>query len=85
MFDVTKKREEALTRLARKRAQVVAVLETPGGKEMLEALEEMFYHADLFGQTPEETAYNLGRRDVVVYLRQLRNLGKKKEPVDVLD
>ena len=47
---------------------------------MFALLEAEFYDAPLFSPDPHQTAYNLGRRDAVVYLKQLRDLPRMKEP-----
>ena len=63
---------ELQKRLAPKVGEVALVLATPAGKTLLEVLEAEFFNGDLLGATPEQTAFNLGAREVVVYLRQLR-------------
>jgi len=47
---------------------------SPVGKAAIEALEETFYDGDLFDPDPYVTAYNLGRRDVVAYMKQLQRI-----------
>jgi hypothetical protein len=42
-------------------------------------LREEFYEGDLFTPDPNTTAYNLGRRDVVVYIDQLMNFKDEKD------
>ena len=59
--------------LKRKAGVVRAALTTDGGKELLQIMHDEFDMADLRGDTVEETYYNLGRRDAVVYLEQLRD------------
>jgi len=59
-------------RLAKKSARVAAFMNSELGKEVIEALEQELYHGALFDADPYQTAYNLGRRDVVVYLKQLQ-------------
>ena len=76
------KLDKALERLAKKAVLVRSVLSSDAGKEMMSLLEEAFYHGGLMAETPEKAAYNLGRRDVVMYLRQLRDF-KNKEEIDV--
>lgn len=46
-------------------------------------LEAEFYDAPLFSIDPNQTAYNLGRRDAVVYLKQLRDYPQKENSTDV--
>lgn len=43
------------------------------GREIVELLEDEFYHGLLFDSDPYKTAYNVGRRDVVMYLKELQN------------
>lgn len=59
------------SRLARKSALVTAFLNSAAGKEMIKVLEEEFYDGEIKGSDPYDTYYNLGRRDVVAYLKQL--------------
>lgn len=49
------------------------VFSGPDGAEALKVLERAFDGDTLRGETPEDTYYNLGARDVVVYIRQLNN------------
>ena len=53
------------------------VLLTQEGTALLRALEELFYDCDLLGATPQETAFKLGQREVVVYLRAAREQALK--------
>lgn len=55
------------------------VFNSTEGKKVLEALEEEFYHGELLGESPDKTAYNLGRRDVVMYIKQMLNYGERNE------
>jgi hypothetical protein len=59
--------------LKQKADAVRHVLTTPSGKELLQIMHDEFDMADLRGDTVEETYYNLGRRDAVIYLEQLRD------------
>lgn len=52
---------------------VRAVLVTPAGEALLKHLEESFVFGDLLGDTPEETDFNLGAREVVMELRRLKS------------
>jgi len=56
-----------------KSARVKAFLNAELGKEIINLLENEFYHGALFDSDPLQTAYNLGRRDVVMYLKELQN------------
>jgi len=64
--------EDIKVRLRAKASAVVAFLNTDTGKAVMDALEEEFYDGDIMDIDPHVTAYNLGRRDVVVYLKQLK-------------
>lgn len=46
------------------------------GKKLLEVLRATWYDGDLFGSTPESTAFNLGAREVIKYLLFLRDSAK---------
>lgn len=66
----------------RKKLETVAkaarhVFTTPEGETMLADLEAAFVYGDLLGDTPEKTAFNLGAREVVLYMRAL-NRGQTK-------
>jgi hypothetical protein len=68
----SKAKMEELAR--RPEAQAVrAVLATPAGGALLKYLEEVFVMGDLLGDDAEETAFNLGSREVVMELRRLRD------------
>lgn len=56
-----------------------AFLSTAPGQEFLSHLEAEFLFGDLAGDTPEQTAFNLGAREVVLYLRRLRILKERTE------
>jgi len=60
-------------RLAHKQSLVSGFMQSEAGKEIIRILEEEFYDGELLGGDSHETYYNLGRRDVVAYLRQLAN------------
>lgn len=64
--------------LARKAAAVQQLLNNPVGQELIKILEDEFLRGELFaGADTHRTAYNLGARDVVVYLRQLADYGER--------
>jgi hypothetical protein len=71
-----KQLDELRTEVAQKH---VTVLATPGGKQLLAMLETRFFNGELLGDTPEETAFNLGAREVVRVLRNLGALITKQE------
>lgn len=54
-----------------------AFFATPPGRELLEVLELTFLFGPLQGPTPEQTAFNLGQREVVLYLRRLSKLRER--------
>jgi len=65
--------EDIRRRLRHKSAAVTEFMNSPIGKSIIEALEEEFFNGELFDPDPYATAFNCGRRDVVVYLQQLKN------------
>ena len=52
---------------------VQEVARTPAGKKFFALLEETFERKSLRGSGPYETYYNIGQRDLVEYLRELRD------------
>lgn len=58
------------------------VFASDAGKELLAYLEAKFFEGDLLGDTPEETAFNLGAREVVRRMRNLAALVTKQEKTD---
>ncbi len=71
---------EDIRRLIRhKGADIVTFMNNPVGKAVVKALEETFYDGELFDPDPYQTAYNLGRRDVVSYMKQLQRITEKEE------
>ena len=52
---------------------------TEDGRALMTALEENFFNGDLMAATPEQTAFNLGAREVVRFIRQLRDAAKPQE------
>lgn len=80
MADRTQANREAKEKLARKASIFKQVFNTPDGKEVLSALEKEFNADNIFEKgLPDATAYNLGRRDVVVYIKQLLEYGKNED------
>lgn len=67
--------EDIRRRIRKKSATLVEFMNSEIGKAVIQALEDEFYHGDLFDPDPNVTAYNCGRRDVVVYLKQLQRYG----------
>lgn len=68
--------EDIRRRIRHKGVDVVAFMNNPIGKSVIAALEETFYDGELFDENPYTTAYNLGRRDVVSYMKQLQRISK---------
>ncbi|MFV2057715.1 MAG: hypothetical protein ACC707_14710 [Thiohalomonadales bacterium] len=66
-------------RLKKKSARINMFMNSELGQEVIKALEDEFYHGALFEDDPCKTAFNLGRRDVVVYLKELQNWRTKDE------
>lgn len=64
-------------RLKNKSARVKMFMQSELGKEVVKALEDEFYHGPLFEDDPCKTAFNLGRRDVVIYLKELADWSEK--------
>lgn len=48
------------------------VFSTPEGKEVLEHLTRIFGNCALFEENPHATAYNVGQRDVVMYIKNMK-------------
>ena len=71
------KLEQAFAKLEQQQAALGTVLVSSPGRKLLEALEADFIEGDLFGTTPEETAFNLGCREVVLYLRRLARAAQR--------
>jgi acyl-coenzyme A synthetase/AMP-(fatty) acid ligase len=51
----------------------VMLRESEAGKLLMATLEEMYYAGDLAGKDIHDTYRNLGRRDVVLWLRGVRD------------
>jgi hypothetical protein len=69
--------EEVRARVQQRDEALIAALRTPEGVALLRVLEAEFYDCSLMAATPEQTAYNLGRRDVVAFLRNVRERSMK--------
>jgi hypothetical protein len=64
--------KEALEALAQKSDYFYRVFKSPDGQKVLQALEGTFDLDDIFvAGDPYQTSYNLGSRDVVIYIKQL--------------
>ena len=64
-------RDAAHEALGKKAGNFHKLFTSPVGVEVLEALEEEFNPDVLLGKTDAETNYNCGKRDVVIYIRQM--------------
>ncbi|AEM62903.1 hypothetical protein phiVC8_p06 [Vibrio phage phiVC8] len=64
-------REEVEASAKKKAAAFAAVFRTPDGERVLEAIRQEFDKDELRGNTVEGTYFNLGRRDVLVYIEQM--------------
>jgi hypothetical protein len=71
-----KQMEDLRAEMAQKHARIFASSE---GRQLLALLERRFFSGDLMGRTPEETAFNLGAREVVRTMRDLAALVTKPE------
>lgn len=64
-------REAAVEALGKKARDFHQLFTSPVGVKVLEALEEEFNPDKLLGETDAKTNYNVGGRDVVIYIRQM--------------
>lgn len=64
-------KEAAVEALGTKAKNFHALFTSPIGVKVLEALEEEFNPDILLGSSDAITSYNVGRRDVVIYIRQM--------------
>jgi len=76
---VAAERKEAAS-LRRKAALLANLFGSPVGTDALRVLEDEFDRENIMAGDPYTTAYNLGRRDVVVYIRQMIRLYKRENP-----
>ena len=65
------KKEAAREALGAKATDFYQLFTSPVGVKVLKALEEEFNPDVLVGKTDAETNYNVGGRDVVIYIRQM--------------
>ena len=66
-------------RIRTKSATLVEFMNSEIGKGVINALEEEFYDGPMFDPDPYTNAYMLGRRDVVVYLRELQTYPEREK------
>lgn len=64
-------REAAREALNKKATDFHQLFTSPVGVKVLAALEEEFNPDVLIGETDAKTNYNVGGRDVVIYIRQM--------------
>lgn len=65
--------EDIRRKLRHKSAALTEFMNSPIGKSIIDALEDEFYHGEIFDPDPYKTAFKCGQRDVVTYLHQLKN------------
>lgn len=68
---VNNKVEEAKRALGRKAHLFRQVFNTDEGKKVMDILEQEAEPEQLFNENPHVTSYNCGRRDLLVYIKQL--------------
>lgn len=64
-------KEAAIEALGKKAGNFHKLFTSPVGVEVLQALEEEFNPDVLLGDSNAKTNYNVGARDVVIYIRQM--------------
>lgn len=62
---------EAKRKLSRRATIFRQVFNTDEGKEVLQVLEQEAEPERLFDENPHKTAYNCGRRDLLIYIKQI--------------
>lgn len=69
------KKQQAVDNVVNKSGYFYRIFTSPDGKKVLEWLEEEFDADEIFAAgEPDTTSYNLGKRDVIVYIRQMIRL-----------
>lgn len=63
--------EKRIEALSKKAEAFKRTFLTQTGQEVMEALDAAFNGVDLRGKSVEDTYYNLGARDVLMYINQL--------------
>ena len=75
--------EDIRRRIRHRGAAIVAFMNNPIGKAVIQALEDEFYHGELADtDSTNQTFYNLGRRDVVAYMKQLQRIVEQDDNAD---
>ena len=78
------KRQLAIDEVVKKSGYFYRIFTSPDGKKVLEALEDEFDKDEIFqAGEPDTTTYNLGSRDVVVYIRQMIRLKENAERAEL--
>lgn len=65
------KKEQLEKQLNQKARHFAITFTSPSGKKVLEDLDKELNPDVLKGSTPDETAYNVGRRDAFIYIQQM--------------
>ena len=65
------KKEQLEKQLKNKARHFLITFTSPSGEKVLEDLENELNPDVLIASTPHETAYNVGRRDAFIYIKQL--------------
>lgn len=69
------KKQQAVDQVVNKSGYFYRIFTSPDGKKVLQWLEEEFDSDEIFkAGEPDTTSYNLGKRDVIVYIRQMIRL-----------
>lgn len=63
--------EKRIEELLKKSEPFKRTFLTQAGQEVLTALDDAFNGVDLRGKSVEDTYYNLGARDVLMYINQM--------------
>lgn len=73
----TRTKDQALKAVKQKASTVARFMNSPIGSQVVRMLEQEFPGGR--GKNPYDTYYNLGARDVIDYLNQLKRIGEKDE------
>lgn len=73
----TRTKEKALKVVKQKAKTIARFMNSPIGSQVIRMLEDEFPGGR--GKTPYDTYYNLGARDVVDYLNQLKRIGEQED------
>lgn len=75
---LNKKTEALMEKLRNKRHAMMQLLKSENGKDLLAELESTFYDGDIIAATVEQTYANLGAREVVRFLKSIRDSQEEK-------